>query len=243
MRRALVFVLVATVVFVLWLVLRDRSGSEATGPEASAGASSQAPDPSPSRSAAAAPSSSVAAAAGPRGSTADREARQRMRERIVDALRARERAAQRDRSDAAASSGPAAASEGSEAGTEAPPELPEPGPATGGLVDRTGTRSYLVEVMNHDLMPLADECIALAREGEPGIEGMLVLDFEIIADEEIGGVVESVAAGQGNEVPNPELLECMRESILATTLPAPPAEQGGRDAISISLRLSPEGEG
>lgn len=160
-----------------------------------------------------------------------------MRQRIVEALKAREAAAQHDGQEPTGSSTGEPSPDGSTGGAPRPSD-PEPGPDN--LVDRTGTREYLTEVMNDDLMPLADECIMLARETEPELAGMLVLDFEILADEDIGGVVESVAPGQGNEVPNAELIECMRESILATTLPRP--EQGGRDAISISLRLSPDGE-
>lgn len=174
-------------------------------------------------------------------------ARSRMRDRIVDALQARERAAQRDRADApsagAGARGPGdgpGADEAMDGSTDSGPPPRREARGSGGLVDRTGDHEYMVEVMNNDLMPLADECIGMARETDPQLLGMLVLDFEIIAEEEIGGVIESVSPGEGNEVANPELLECLRESILATTLPAP--EHGGRDAVSISLPLAPEGD-
>lgn len=106
------------------------------------------------------------------------------------------------------------------------------------LIDQTGTHGYLMTVMKEELLPLADECYALARHTTPDLTGMLVLDFEFIGDEDLGGVVESVAPGTGNEITDPQMLECMRESILSTTLPPPP--QGGRDAIALSIPLAPD---
>ncbi|WP_434416617.1 hypothetical protein [Nannocystis pusilla] len=105
------------------------------------------------------------------------------------------------------------------------------------IVDRTGNHGYLSRALSRDLMPLVDECHALVREEHPGLAGMLVLDLEILGDEDIGAVVNTLEPGKGNEIAEPALLECVRESLLATTLPPP--EQGGRDAISLSMRFDP----
>ena len=105
------------------------------------------------------------------------------------------------------------------------------------ILDRTGNHGYLSRVLSRDLMPLVDECHALVREEHPELAGMLVLDLEILGDEDIGGVVNTLEPGQGNEIAEPALLECVRESLLATTLPPP--EQGGRDAVSLSMRFDP----
>lgn len=221
-----------------WLLLRETPAPWSEAMEvAEAPIEAEGPGARPRSPAAAEPESTTKPGPSPEALRARRE----MRQRIVDALAAREHAAERDR--AASGDGTGSTGERPEpaaTGAEEPPPRRDSEPHGGGLVDRTGTREYLVDVMNEDLMPLADECIELARHGEPELAGMLVLDFEIITDEEIGGVVESVAPGQDNEVPNLELMECMRESILATTLPPP--DRGGRDAISISLRLSPDQE-
>lgn len=164
---------------------------------------------------------------------AARAEREALRRRILDALEGRGRAeARAARADADAGPGevrrPAGDGEAAAADEAAP---------VGPLVDRTGEHGYLMKVSNEELMPLAAECEALARATRPDLTGMLVLDFEILADEELGGVVEAVVPGQLNEVDDPTLLECMRESILSITLPAPP--QGGRDAISLSIPLDP----
>lgn len=177
------------------------------------------------------PASSPAAAPRRADKAASRAEREALRRKIVEALAARERAP----GDVAEESGQVGAAARGRAArapsTDAPPQ-------PGALVDRGGNHGYLLKVMNEDLMPLADECYALARADQPALAGMLVLDVEVLGDPELGGVVEAVAPGTGNEVADPALLECMRESILATTLPPPP--QGGRDAFSLSMPLSPE---
>lgn len=123
----------------------------------------------------------------------------------------------------------------------AAPELPdtdgEQPAGTGGMTDRTGTHGYLMKAINEEFMPLADECITMAHERQPELSGMLIMSLEIISDEDIGGVVDTIAPGPDNEVPDPDLLECIEESILSVTLPPPP--QGGRDPIALSMPLTP----
>ena len=166
---------------------------------------------------------------------ASKQEREAMRRRIVEAMDARQRAAG-ERDDGSAGGGGRPASPPREPSGAMPPE--EAAPAPGNLTDRTGNHGYLMKVMNEDLVPLADECYALARETQPELAGMLVIDVEIIGDEDIGGVIESATPGQANELADPGLVECVRESLLSTTLPPPP--QGGKDAISLSLRLEPD---
>lgn len=174
-----------------------------------------------------------------RASPQARAEREQMRRRILEAMHARERAVA-ERDGVGSSDGGDPTPEIVEKPGAVPGAPNEPAPAPGNLTDRTGEHGYLMKVMNEDLMPLADECYALARETQPALAGMLVLDFEIIGDEDVGGVIETVALGQGNELVDPGLVECMQESILSTTLPPPPPEHGGRDAVSLSLRLSPD---
>lgn len=107
-----------------------------------------------------------------------------------------------------------------------------------GLRDRTGNHGYLVKAMKEELMPLIDECLVMARERQPALSGFLIIDLEIISDEEIGGVVDTVGPGTDNEVVDPGLLECVTESILSATLPPPP--EGGRDPVSFSVPVASE---
>lgn len=160
-------------------------------------------------------------------------ARDLLRRRIAEALDARDPAANQR----PAASDPADASDPARARRKPTTSAADDAPASA-LVDRTGNRGYLARVMNQDLMPLVDECYALARETRPDLAGMLVLDVEILGDEDLGGVVDTVTPAANNALTDPDLLECVRESLLATTLPRP--EQGGRDALSLSLRLEPD---
>lgn len=155
--------------------------------------------------------------------------REVMQRQIVDAMAAREAAV-------AARPGAEPGAHDPRPGGKARGEPADDAPA-GAILDRTGNHAYLGRVLSRDLMPLVDECHALVREAHPELAGMLVLDLEILGDEDIGGVVNTLEPGQGNEIAEPALLECVRESLLATTLPPP--EQGGRDAISLSMRFDP----
>lgn len=161
--------------------------------------------------------------------SAEREA---MRRKIVDALQSR---ADKDADGEAAALGGHDAHDGgrAEGGRD-----DDTAPTPGDLKDRSGNHGYLLKVMNEELMPLADECYALARDENPELAGLLVLDIDVIGDEEIGGVIEAVRPGEANELVDPILLECMRESLFATTLPQP--EESGRDAISLSMPLGPD---
>ncbi|MCY1007581.1 hypothetical protein OV079_18910 [Nannocystis pusilla] len=155
--------------------------------------------------------------------------REVMQRQIVDTMAAREVAGTSQPSADPGDHDPKRASKsGAQPTDEAPADT---------IVDRTGNHGYLTRVLSRDLMPLVDECHALVREEHPELAGMLVLDLEILGDEDIGGVVNTLGPGQGNELAEPALLECVRESLLATTLPPP--EQGGRDAISLSMRFDP----
>lgn len=123
--------------------------------------------------------------------------------------------------------------------TDEPAALPTALPtALPPMQDRTGNHAYLARVLNQDLLPLVDECEQLARVKHPELAGLLNLNVEILGDEDIGGVIDALEPAANNEVADPELLECVRESLLATTLPAP--DQGGRDALMLSLRIGPE---
>ena len=162
--------------------------------------------------------------------SAEREA---MRRKIVDALQTRADQARAAGDEAAQAGHDPPGGGGAEGGRD-----DDTAPTPGDLRDRTGDHGDLLRVMNEELMPLADECYALARDTNPELEGLLVLDIDIIGDEEIGGVIEAVRPGEANELVDPILLECMRESLFATTLPQP--EESGRDAISLSMPLGPD---
>ncbi|MCA9716302.1 MAG: hypothetical protein KC468_16600, partial [Myxococcales bacterium] len=111
-------------------------------------------------------------------------------------------------------------------------------PAPGNLKDRIGGRGEMLKQLNHDLMPLVDECIQDARERDPALQGLLAVGIETAADDELGGVVELVNFPEPNALQQPELLECVRESALSMTLPPPP--ESGRDKLMLTIPVEPE---
>jgi hypothetical protein len=192
------------------------------------------------RSAAESEPAAAVAKAEPSKRVRSKQDREAMRRKIVEAMQAHGSAATDDDGE------PSNAESG--AGRKAgEPNLPEgeakkrpddEAPTPGSLIDRTGNHGHMVKVMNEELMPLVDECYALARETQPELTGMLVLNVEMIGDEDIGGVVESAGLGPDSEIVDPALVECVHESLLSITLPPPP--EGGKSAIQMQMLLEPE---
>ena len=115
---------------------------------------------------------------------------------------------------------------------------PEPGSKGPGIRDRSdGELAHLIGTINDDLMPLADECYEAARETDPELAGMLDIHFNVIADEDIGGLVDDVGLGEENEVHNEGMVECVRESILSTFFPS---HETGEQGVRLTLKFSPE---
>jgi|GEM_PF-1336697 len=121
------------------------------------------------------------------------------------------------------------------------PDTPEPEPSggSGGVRDRSdGKLTNLIGTINDDFMPLADECYEQARETDPELAGMLDINFKVIADEDIGGLVDEVELGEENEVDNAGMLECMRETLLSTIFPSP--NETGEQGVRLTLRFNPD---
>lgn len=156
----------------------------------------------------------------------DRARRDALRERILE----REQAAARIATRSAPHDASAREDEDDEASEASP-----------GLVDRIGGRDALVRALNREFLPLADECIEQARERKPELQGMLEISLELVADPELGAVIDSTDYPARNEVHEDELLDCIRETALATTLPPPPA--GGREAFIITLKVGEDTAG
>lgn len=98
----------------------------------------------------------------------------------------------------------------------------------------------LVAALHEDFIPLADECYASALERNPNLKGMLDINFEVIADEDIGGLVDSFEVGNENKVHDDELIECMRETALSTLFPPP--EGTDRQGVRLTLDLEPDAQ-
>jgi hypothetical protein len=108
-------------------------------------------------------------------------------------------------------------------------------PAEQGTLDR----DYIKARIQEDLVPIAKECYESALEDDPKLGGKLVMKFAIVGDEEVGGVVEEADVDATSDIKHPDLLECMKESMLALSF-APP-EGGGRVEVTYPFTFASDG--
>jgi hypothetical protein len=113
------------------------------------------------------------------------------------------------------------------------PSTPEAAPS-GQLRNRIGGHEPLLARLNEDFMPLADECIEAARERDPDLAGMLAVNFEILSDEALGSIVETVEFAEQDEVTDEELHTCIRETTLSMILPEAPS---GREQFMLTIPI------
>ncbi len=119
------------------------------------------------------------------------------------------------------------------------PERDDAQTARPGLTDRSdGKLTSLMADFNDDVMPLADECYEQALERDPTVAGGLDLQFQIIGDQDVGGLVESMEFQESSQIRDPEMIQCIQETLLSTIFPAP--HDSGSTAIQLSLRFSPD---
>jgi hypothetical protein len=90
-----------------------------------------------------------------------------------------------------------------------------------------------------ELIPVIRDCYDSALEDDDALGGKLVMQFEILGDEDVGGVVDQVEV-EPNEstIANLDMRECVRESMYTLELPPPAA--GGRVMVTYPFVFSPE---
>jgi hypothetical protein len=86
-----------------------------------------------------------------------------------------------------------------------------------------------------ELVPLAIDCHLNFLAGDPAFTGMLVLEFDVLGDESVGGIVDDVRPGEKSTIVDPAFVECLCESMMTVNLD-PPAD-GGQGHASFPLVL------
>jgi RNA polymerase sigma-70 factor (ECF subfamily) len=196
------------------------------------------------------PANEVVAASGPAPAheapstpTDARRARDALRDEILAALRRREAelappAAPRVPSApvapvAAAIAAPAAAA------VEAPePANSAPTPLAVGHYEP----SYIQEVFREAMFPLLSQCYENALAQRPKLAGTFVLSFAIVADPEVGGVVDEAEFDPESDLKDAEMEACARESLLTLTFDKPP-RGGGRVTVKYPVAFAPGDDG
>ena len=128
-------------------------------------------------------------------------------------------------------------------GGPTPAEAPGSGPSTspprayGNNTDLD--RAYIQQVMREDLFPLARQCYDQLLERQPDAGGKISLHFGIVGDAHLGGYVDdaTIDAGTPEDIQDPEMLTCIRESMLSVAF-APPTK-GGAVTVDYPFEFSP----
>ena len=113
---------------------------------------------------------------------------------------------------------------------------------------RTGTlgADFIRGRIREDFVPMAGECYESLLRRRPGVAGRLVMEFEIVADANHGGLLEDARmVPHDGGVPDAgleeaEFLTCMRESMMTVAFLRP--EGDGRMTVRYPFRLRPDDE-
>jgi hypothetical protein len=97
---------------------------------------------------------------------------------------------------------------------------------------------YVGRMMREQFAPLAGECYDQLLERTPDAEGQVTLEFSIMGDPSVGGVVVDAGFGEATNLSEGEFTTCIRESMYSVVFDAPPK---GHATVSVaqSLEFSP----
>lgn len=112
-----------------------------------------------------------------------------------------------------------------------------PGQTTAGPTRRPGNLDEdYIRARIQEILPLARECYELALERAPDLEGTMTLDFVIDAEEGVGGDVSEARLAEDSGLLDPELAECMTETI--TSIEFQPPQGGGTVRVVYPLSFA-----
>lgn len=117
-----------------------------------------------------------------------------------------------------------------------PPLAPPPTP--GSKPKGSLAKEYIQKRIREDFLPLAKECYEAALERDPELGGKLTVNFEIVGDESVGGIVESAELSDDSDIRDEEFMYCMRESMLSMSFEPP--KGGGSVTVTYPFLFSNE---
>ncbi len=99
---------------------------------------------------------------------------------------------------------------------------------------------YIQARIREDFRPMAIKCYEELLARVPDAGGRAVLEFTIVADENLGGVVEDSALGDGGTLTDPGFSTCLAESMSTVAFAPPP--KGGKTTVRYPFLFSPSDE-
>ena len=103
------------------------------------------------------------------------------------------------------------------------------------MKDKTGLLGDEVKVINRELIPMVADCVDEAHERNPRLHGMLALEVKLASAEGVGSIFETVEPGARNEVQDPEMIDCIRQSAFTISLPMPKANSLHESLLTIPI--------
>jgi RNA polymerase sigma-70 factor (ECF subfamily) len=98
-------------------------------------------------------------------------------------------------------------------------------------------KEYVREQMR-ELLPLVKECFENALERLPNLSGKIVVDFTIVGDPSVGGLVgDSQVVDAKTTIADAEVRECIQETMYAAKFPPP--DEGGEWHVQYPFVLIP----
>jgi hypothetical protein len=140
--------------------------------------------------------------------------RQQKRDRVLESLQKR----QARQATAAATAPAAAGASQSQDGT---------------MADKTGKMGEVIKILNHELIPMIRQCYDDALTRAPHLHGMLALQMKVASAEGVGSIFEAVEPDATNQIPDPDFIECVRQSAFTIDLPPPKADSGNDFLMTI----------
>jgi len=92
-----------------------------------------------------------------------------------------------------------------------------------------------VDYLKTKLMPVANECIRLAKERSPSLRGGLVLQVGIVPEGKLAASIERIEVPAASEVQERELKECLEER--AKNLKVPLPLRRGPEQVELTLPI------
>lgn len=116
-----------------------------------------------------------------------------------------------------------------------PAEAPHMPPVRGtGNQAQTELGEYVGRVMREQFVPLATSCYEPLLERRPSLAGNVALEFSILGEPAVGGVVVDVALGEATTLLDVEFETCITESMYSVIFAAPPK---GHPAVTVTQSL------
>ena len=94
-------------------------------------------------------------------------------------------------------------------------------------------KDYIRDVVKTQVIELVQECYQNGLENDPKMAGKIVLEFEIMGDESVGGVVDQVIVKDESTLVDPDMRECVAESMGSAIFDPP--EGGGTVKVTYPM--------